>query len=70
MNGAIAVNLIVNGKDVMLDDSSVSGLLAHLNIKFRVVVEKNGKIIDPDYYERENLNDGDVIEIVQFVGGG
>ena len=35
----------------------------------RVVVERNGEIIDPSRYD-VLLLDGDVVEIVRFVGGG
>jgi sulfur carrier protein len=34
------------------------------------VVECNGDIVDRDAYTSVSLNEGDVIELVQFVGGG
>jgi len=35
-----------------------------------VAVELNGVIIDRDNYGKTGLNEGDVVEIVRFVGGG
>jgi thiamine biosynthesis protein ThiS len=33
-------------------------------------VERNGEIVPRDRYEECELRDGDVIEVVHFVGGG
>ncbi len=64
----------VNGKEVNIDTTSdavtVSYLLEYLKIQSMVVVEKNGVILDRYTYDTEELIDGDVLEIVQFVGGG
>lgn len=41
--------------------------------KFRialVAVEYNGQILKKDEYENTVLRDGDVIEVVSFMGGG
>ena len=35
-----------------------------------VVAEVNGTIIDRDQYENFVINDGDAVELIQFVGGG
>ncbi len=35
-----------------------------------VVVEKNREILDRDRYGETELRDGDVLELVHFVGGG
>jgi sulfur carrier protein len=35
-----------------------------------VVVELNRGIVDRDAYARTALNDGDVLEVLRFVGGG
>ena len=38
---------------------------------FRLVaVEYNGSIVPKNQYEEKILTDGDVIEVVSFVGGG
>jgi sulfur carrier protein len=35
-----------------------------------VVVEINGVIIERDKFATHIINDGDVVEVVQFMGGG
>ena len=50
---------------------TIGGLLASLTIDSRLVaVEHNLIVIKRDKYESVVLNDGDEIEIVNFVGGG
>ena len=36
----------------------------------RIAVEKNGDIVSKSQYDKTMLADGDVIEVVSFVGGG
>jgi len=62
----------VNGKPTELKDgSTLTDLLAHLQIKReRIAVEVNMDIIAKASYDSRTLTAGDVIEIVQFVGGG
>lgn len=36
----------------------------------RVAVEKNGQIVPRARFAEETLHEDDVIEVVQFVGGG
>ena len=36
----------------------------------RIAVEKNGQIVPKRLYEETVLEDGDVVEVVSFVGGG
>ncbi len=36
----------------------------------RIAVEKNGEIVPKSSYGETMLHDGDVLEIVSFVGGG
>ncbi len=63
--------MTVNGKDLDFDKSTVQHLIEHFNLKpGSVVVEKNGVIVKRERYTDEGLNDGDVLEIVRFVGGG
>ena len=63
--------ITVNGKREEIGQLSLLELLNHRNIiPERVVLELNGEIIQPDAFETRLLNDGDVLEIVQFVGGG
>ena len=64
---------MVNGAPRELDrNNTIAGLLGSLSIDPRlVVVEHNRSILrDKDAYASLRLNDGDVVEIVHFVGGG
>lgn len=63
--------IIVNGQGI--DEKSLK--LSHwllLNDYDRdlIAVERNGSIIKRDDYDKTVLQDGDTVEIVQFVGGG
>jgi len=62
----------VNGKPTEIKEgSSLEELLAHLQIKREhVAVEVNLDIVPKSSYDSCALANGDVIEIVQFVGGG
>ena len=66
------MKLRVNGKEMEFKDgASVSGLLAALGLSDRrVAVELNRVIIHRDAYDGTGLKDGDVLEILSFVGGG
>lgn len=64
---------MVNGAPRELDrNSTIAGLLGSLEIDPRlVVVEHNRSILrDKNAYASLDLKDGDVVEIVHFVGGG
>jgi thiamine biosynthesis protein ThiS len=67
------ITLMVNGAPRELEhNSTIAALLGSLSIDPRlVVVEHNRSILrDRDSYASQALNDGDVVEIVHFVGGG
>lgn len=67
------IALTVNGAPRELErNSTVAGLLGSLAIDPRlVVVEHNRTILrDKAAYSSQELQDGDVVEIVHFVGGG
>jgi thiamine biosynthesis protein ThiS len=50
---------------------TVTDLLAQLQIDARrVAVEHNLTVVKRDAFDRTTVNDGDEIEIVNFVGGG
>jgi thiamine biosynthesis protein ThiS len=50
---------------------TVSELLAQLEIDARrVAVEHNLVVLKRDAFDRELVEDGDAVEIVNFVGGG
>jgi sulfur carrier protein len=49
----------------------VEGLLAHLDLHPRtIVVERNGDILRRDAYPGVQVEEGDRLELVHFVGGG
>ena len=67
------ITLMVNGAPRDLaPDSTIAGLLGSLGLDPRlVVVEHNREILrDRNAYPSLSLRDGDVVEIVHFVGGG
>jgi sulfur carrier protein len=62
----------INGEQKEITDGlSIAVLLDELEIRpARVVVELNRAIISREAQESTSLKDGDVLEIVHFVGGG
>ena len=68
------ITLTVNGatRELESSNSTIAGLLGSLAIDPRlVVVEHNRTILrDKSAYASQELEEGDVIEIVHFVGGG
>ncbi len=66
------MQLIVNGqKKNVPEDLTVLGLLEHLKIEsVRVAVEVNEEIVKKAEFPDHQLHEGDVIEILNFVGGG
>jgi sulfur carrier protein len=62
----------VNGEPLDLPEGlTVSSLLAHLRVsQERVAVERNGAVVRKARHAEEQLQDGDALEIVTFVGGG
>ena len=66
------MNITLNGKPRSLDNiSTVTALLDSLNLDpNRVAVEHNRVVLLMGNFAATPLRDGDVLEIVQFVGGG
>jgi sulfur carrier protein len=63
--------LKLNGEDHQTAKLTLAELLEEVKIqRERVAVEVNLKIIKKTDYDSLRLNEGDVIEIVNFVGGG
>ncbi len=60
----------VNGKDLDIAGKTVREFLDEEEYPLsRIVVELNGEILPKAQYDRKFL-DGDVVEVVSFVGGG
>lgn len=66
------MRLTVNGETREAPESAtIADLLALLGIEGkRVAVERNREIAPKSLWPNVRLNDGDELEIVQFVGGG
>ncbi len=67
-----ALRLLVNGEPrTVPGPTTLSGLLAHLELDPRmVVVELNREIVRRPRLAEVTLADGDEVELVHFVGGG
>ena len=65
------MSIRVNGQDRDFDDQTLASVITrmHLNPK-RVAAELNGVIIRRSDFESTQVRDGDVLELVGFVGGG
>ena len=65
------MSITVNGRKQLELFQNVQQLLKHYGLENRiVVVEVNQEIIMKESYEMTSLSQGDVVEIVHFVGGG
>jgi sulfur carrier protein len=65
------MNLKVNGENRQTDSLTLKELFEELGImRDRVAVEVNLKIVKKADHDTYQLSEGDVIEIVNFVGGG
>ncbi|GGD01621.1 sulfur carrier protein ThiS [Aquisalinus flavus] len=66
------MKITVNGEARDLPaPATVDGLLADLGLEPRkIAVERNLEIVPKSAFGSTELNDGDRLEIVQFVGGG
>lgn len=71
MNGS-TITVRVNGRErAVPDGKSVEGLLELLDLRPElVVVEHNREILRRERYDEVRLEEGDVLELVHFVGGG
>ena len=66
------IALTINGKPVQLEGSiSLEQFLDEQNVNTKfVAVAYNGNVLQEEAYNGIILNEGDVVEIVQAVGGG
>jgi len=64
--------VVVNGEQRQVaDDATVLALLEGLGLKPKAtVVQRNGDIVPRTEYAATHLCDGDVLELIRFVGGG
>lgn len=64
--------ITINGKEREVPyNLTVSGLVSFLNINSeRVAIELNREIVKKSNWDNIYLKNGDILEIVSFVGGG
>ena len=63
--------ICINGEIIEIDKIVLSSYLEENGINpQRIAVELNGEILPKSQYSNTALKDGDVVEIVNFVGGG
>ena len=61
----------INGTELDAAGKTVAQYLETTDYnRSRIAVERNGEIVPKSEYDSTVLNDGDVIEVVSFVGGG
>ena len=66
------IHIHINGDEKEIATGlNIAGLLDELQIRpGRVVIELNRTIISREAHESTSLKEGDMLEIVHFVGGG
>lgn len=66
------MTITLNGeKKTIPENLTVQGLLEFLHIRHqRVAVERNEMIVRKDRYAETVLAEGDMLEVVSFMGGG
>jgi thiamine biosynthesis protein ThiS len=65
------LDLTVNGESRRTAAATIAALVQELGLKpDKVAVERNGTIVPRSTLAAAPLADGDVLEIVHFVGGG
>lgn len=63
--------IVLNGEEKDFAGKNISECLKEMGFdEKKVVVEKNLEIISKDMYSKIFIQDGDVIEVLTFVGGG
>ena len=63
--------ICINGEKIEKEEIKLSSYLEESGINpQRIAVELNGEILPKSQYGDTVLKDGDIVEIVNFVGGG
>ena len=61
----------INGNEQAASGKTVEDIINEMNIDIRTIaVELNEEIVSKADYGKTTLKDGDVLEVVSFVGGG
>jgi len=66
------MNVTINGEEHKLSEAlSMSALMEHLGVEpNQVAIERNLEIVPKSLHSKVIVAEGDVIEIVEFIGGG
>lgn len=66
------MNIIINGESRNFDDNTtLENLLKELSLEGKVMAAAvNMDIVKQDNWSNHKLNDGDKLELLDFVGGG
>lgn len=65
------MEIILNGISYTTNSENLYDLINEKKLNpLTVVVEMNRKIIRKEFWRSQEISDGDVIEILNFVGGG
>ena len=63
--------VVVNGKELPIEGMQLQEYLEKNDYKLeRIAVEINEEIVPKKQYNSVTFKDGDVVEVVSFVGGG
>ena len=66
----IRISLNGNTRDVR-EGTTILKLLKELEVEeFKIIVQVSGQIIANNKYHLKELKDGDIVEIINFIGGG
>lgn len=68
----MSINIILNGKKHILDNPvDLASLLEMVKVSpEKVIVELNRELVHKSAYGTTILKNGDVLELIRFVGGG
>jgi len=66
------MRLVINGKEQTFEgELTLAGLVEQLGMKSdRIAIELNREIVPRAQWSETQLKDGDLLEVVHFVGGG
>lgn len=65
------IRVQVNGEERDVKEGTITSLLEELGLKPQlIVVEHNREILDRGRFAETQLQPGDTVELVHFVGGG
>lgn len=65
------MNIVLNGEPKAVNALTIAALVEELSLNPRqVAIERNRAIVPRSTYGEAKLSEGDLIEIVAFIGGG